>query len=291
MPSASWSALLAIALAGRTDDHLVETALTAVVAYGAFLVAERIGASGVLATVAAGLVMGNLGGLAAESGRFALSDQGRQSVVVFWEFAAFVANSLVFLLIGLAMAGAATRGAGFGAGAIAIVVALGARGPRRDRLSDRARLLAHALGVRLARSAFPVVERVARRARAWRWRWRCRPKRPTATRSSSARSPSSRSRLWCRASPPGRRCARCGSTASGEPTRDIVGAIADRAAAASASAFNHKMKRRGQGRVFKRFSGARPATAAPFRHFFALATLPARRRATSGTPEPSSGRR
>jgi CPA1 family monovalent cation:H+ antiporter len=115
---------LAIALAGRTDDHLVETALTAVVGYGSFLIAERIGASGVLATVAAGLVMGNLGVLAPSDGRFALSAQGRQSVVVFWEFAAFVANSLVFLLIGLAMAEAATRGAGFGAGAIAVVVAL-----------------------------------------------------------------------------------------------------------------------------------------------------------------------
>ena len=119
---------LAIALAGRTDDHLVETALTAVVAYGAFLIAERIGASGVLATVAAGLVMGNLGVLAPSDGRFALSEQGRQSVVVFWEFAAFAANSLVFLLIGLAMADAATRGAGFGAGAIAIVVALALAG-------------------------------------------------------------------------------------------------------------------------------------------------------------------
>ncbi len=115
---------LAIALAGRTDDHLVETALTAVAAYGSFLIAERIGASGVLATVAAGLLMGNLGVLAPGTGRFALSEQGRQSIVGFWEFAAFVANSLVFLLIGLAMADAAQRGAGFGAGAIAVVVAL-----------------------------------------------------------------------------------------------------------------------------------------------------------------------
>ena len=115
---------LAIALAGRTDDHMVETALTAVVAYGSFLIAERIGASGVLATVAAGLVMGNLGVLAPGSSPFALSAQGRQSIVVFWDFAAFVANSLVFLLIGLAMADAATRGAGVGAGAIAVVVAL-----------------------------------------------------------------------------------------------------------------------------------------------------------------------
>jgi len=115
---------LAIALAGRTDDHLVETALTTVAAYGSFLIADRIGASGVLATVAAGLVMGNLGVLAPGTGRFALSAQGRQSIVGFWEFAAFVANSLVFLLIGLAMADAAQRGAGFGAAAIAVVIAL-----------------------------------------------------------------------------------------------------------------------------------------------------------------------
>jgi CPA1 family monovalent cation:H+ antiporter len=119
---------LAILVAGRTDDHLVETALTAVVAYGAFLVAERVGASGVLATVAAGLVMGNLGVLAPEDGRFALTAHGRRAVVGFWEFAAFVANSLVFLLIGLAMADAATRGAGIGAGAIAVVVALALAG-------------------------------------------------------------------------------------------------------------------------------------------------------------------
>ena len=77
-----------------------------------------------LATVAAGLVMGNLGVLAPSDGRFALTAQGRQSVVVFWEFAAFIANSLVFLLIGLAMADAATRGSGSSAGAIAVVVAL-----------------------------------------------------------------------------------------------------------------------------------------------------------------------
>jgi CPA1 family monovalent cation:H+ antiporter len=115
---------LAIALAGRTDDHLVETALTTVAAYGSFLIAERIGASGVLATVATGLVMGNLGVLASGTNRLALTPQGRQSIVGFWEFAAFVANSLVFLLIGLAMGDAATRGAGVGAGALTVIVAL-----------------------------------------------------------------------------------------------------------------------------------------------------------------------
>jgi monovalent cation:H+ antiporter, CPA1 family len=116
--------LAAIFVAGGADDHLVETALTAVVAYGSFLIAERLGASGVLATVAAGLVMGNLGVLSGDGGRFALTAHGRRAVVGFWEFAAFVANSLVFLLIGLAMADAARRGAGAGPGALLVVVAL-----------------------------------------------------------------------------------------------------------------------------------------------------------------------
>lgn len=91
----------AILVVGRTDDHLIETALTAVAAYGSFLTAEHFGASGVLATVAAGLLMGNLGVLRDDE-RNALSGRGREFVVAFWEFTAFVANSLVFLLIGLA---------------------------------------------------------------------------------------------------------------------------------------------------------------------------------------------
>ena len=44
--------LIAVMIAGATDDHLVETALTAVAAFGSFLIAEHFGASGVLATVA-----------------------------------------------------------------------------------------------------------------------------------------------------------------------------------------------------------------------------------------------
>ena len=112
---------IAITLAGRTDDHLVETALTAIAAYGSFLVAERLGASGVLATVSAGLLMGNLGVLADDEDRFALSSQGRAFVIEFWDFAAFVANSLVFLLIGLALARTPPREVG---AALFVVVAL-----------------------------------------------------------------------------------------------------------------------------------------------------------------------
>ena len=58
--------LIAIMIAGTSEDHLVETALTAVAAFGSFLIAEHFGASGVLASVAAGMTMGNLGVLSRE---------------------------------------------------------------------------------------------------------------------------------------------------------------------------------------------------------------------------------
>ncbi len=90
----------AVALAGRsTADHLVETALTAAAAYGSFLLADHFHVSGVLATVAAGLVMGNVGALHASNSPF-FTERGREVVLAFWDFAAFVANSLIFLLIG-----------------------------------------------------------------------------------------------------------------------------------------------------------------------------------------------
>jgi CPA1 family monovalent cation:H+ antiporter len=89
----------ALMLAGRTEDHLVELTVTTVAAYGSFLMAERLGFSGVVAVIAAGLAMGN-------SRRFGgLSERGREAVLAFWEYAAFAANSLIFLLIGMQEAG------------------------------------------------------------------------------------------------------------------------------------------------------------------------------------------
>ena len=86
---------LVLFLIGRTNDHLVETTCTTIAAYGSFLLADSLKASGVLATLTAGLVFGNLGTLAP------LSERGRETVEAFWEYAAFVANSIVFLLIGM----------------------------------------------------------------------------------------------------------------------------------------------------------------------------------------------
>lgn len=88
-------AIVALVLAGRTTDHLVEITFTTVAAYGSFLLADHLGFSGVLATITAGLVMSNF----PMSG--AISPRGEEAVESFWEYAAFVANSLVFLLIGM----------------------------------------------------------------------------------------------------------------------------------------------------------------------------------------------
>lgn len=81
-------------LIARVDDYLIEITLTTVLAFGAYLLAERLHVSGVLAVVAAGLVNGNMGPQA-------MSPTTRIVLFNFWEYVAFLANSLVFLLIGL----------------------------------------------------------------------------------------------------------------------------------------------------------------------------------------------
>jgi len=80
----------------RIDDPLVETTLTTVLAFGAYVLAEVLHVSGVLAVVAAGVVNGN-------AGPRGMSPTTRVVVFNFWEYLAFVANSFVFLLIGLAI--------------------------------------------------------------------------------------------------------------------------------------------------------------------------------------------
>ena len=48
-------------LIARVDDYLIEITFTTILAFGSYLVAERLQVSGVLAVVAAGLINGNLG--------------------------------------------------------------------------------------------------------------------------------------------------------------------------------------------------------------------------------------
>ena len=107
-------------VAGRTDDPLVEITLTTIAAYGSFLVAEHFHASGIISALAAGLMIGSAGT------RF-LSRSGRDRVHWAWEYFAFLANSLVFILIGMNVANQPLRLLGPTA-AIAIILVLAGRG-------------------------------------------------------------------------------------------------------------------------------------------------------------------
>jgi CPA1 family monovalent cation:H+ antiporter len=86
----------AVSLLTRTiNDPMVEITLTVLTAYGAFIAAESMGLSGVIACVTAGMLTGNWG---APRG---MSAATRAAVDVFWSYVAFLFNSFVFLLMGL----------------------------------------------------------------------------------------------------------------------------------------------------------------------------------------------
>ncbi|MBS1716875.1 MAG: sodium:proton antiporter [Armatimonadetes bacterium] len=82
-------------MAGKTNDHLVEIMLTSVAAFGSFAIASHFHASGILASLVAGLLL-------SDSDQFTGHDgAGKETVTAFWQYAAFVANSILFLLIGI----------------------------------------------------------------------------------------------------------------------------------------------------------------------------------------------
>lgn len=95
---------LAHRLMATLDDHLVEITLSLVTAYGAYLLADRLAGSGVIAVVASGLLIGNYGT------RMAMSASSRVTLREFWEVLAFLANSALFLVIGLEFEIDALRG-------------------------------------------------------------------------------------------------------------------------------------------------------------------------------------
>ncbi len=108
-------------IVGRTDDPLVEITLTTIAAYGSFLLAEQFHASGIISALAAGLMIGSL------STRL-LSTPGRDRVRWAWEYFAFLANSFVFILIGMNLANQPLRELGSVAAAVAILLVLAGRG-------------------------------------------------------------------------------------------------------------------------------------------------------------------
>ncbi len=102
------------------DDHLLEITLSVIVAYGSFLLAQRLHMSGVVACVTAALIVGNFG---LHRG---MSPVTRVTMRTVWEWAAFAASSVIFLLVGLSIDLRLVTGH-IGLAAIAFGVVLGAR--------------------------------------------------------------------------------------------------------------------------------------------------------------------
>ena len=74
----------------RIDEPRIEITLTTILAYSSYLVADGLHLSGVIATVAAGLTIGNFGA------RVGMSPRTRVAMWSFWEYLSFVINSIVF---------------------------------------------------------------------------------------------------------------------------------------------------------------------------------------------------
>jgi len=77
------------------DDYLVEMTVTIGVAYGVYLLGTILNTSGLLAVVAAGLVLGSYG---RQKG---MSERTQQVTQDIWEFFGYLANSFLFLLLGV----------------------------------------------------------------------------------------------------------------------------------------------------------------------------------------------
>ncbi|EMA40984.1 Na+/H+ antiporter [Halococcus hamelinensis] len=77
------------------DEHMTEIVLTLILTYGSFLLAEHyLHVSGVIATVVAGLFIGNRGV------EYAMSPQTKLSIFNTLETAAFIVNTFIFVAIG-----------------------------------------------------------------------------------------------------------------------------------------------------------------------------------------------
>ncbi|MDP5272775.1 Na+/H+ antiporter [Chengkuizengella axinellae] len=80
------------------DDYPLEIVFSMLLFYGAFFIAEIFHFSGVISVVAAGLVFGNYGA------KIGMSPTTKLNIKTFWDVLALIANSFVFLMVGLEIA-------------------------------------------------------------------------------------------------------------------------------------------------------------------------------------------
>jgi CPA1 family monovalent cation:H+ antiporter len=81
-------------LTSTVDDHLIAMMLSLALAYGSYAGAQWAHASGPLACVAAGVIHGSYGR------QIGMSENTRRLLDDLWEFLGFVANAIVFVLVG-----------------------------------------------------------------------------------------------------------------------------------------------------------------------------------------------
>jgi CPA1 family monovalent cation:H+ antiporter len=86
----------------RLDDPLLENVLILLTPFSAFLLAEAVEASGVLAVVVCGLIMSQVGPRQSRAA-------SRQLTVAFWTLSTYLLNGALFVLVGLEVQ-ASTRG-------------------------------------------------------------------------------------------------------------------------------------------------------------------------------------
>ena len=88
---------LASRILATVEDHLIELTISLSAAYGTYLLADAFHESGVIATVSAGIVIGNYGR------RTGISPRAAEALDTVWEFVAFLLTALVFMLVGLSI--------------------------------------------------------------------------------------------------------------------------------------------------------------------------------------------
>jgi CPA1 family monovalent cation:H+ antiporter len=79
----------------RLDDPVLETTITLITAYGIYWLADTLHLSAIMAVIVSALILGNYGR------RIGMSERTRSDVDTFWRMLAFLANALIFLLIGV----------------------------------------------------------------------------------------------------------------------------------------------------------------------------------------------
>lgn len=77
------------------DDYPFEIAVSALLFFGSYFIAEHFHVSGVIAVVAGGFVFGDYGG------KIGMSEITQRYINSFWDVIALIANSLIFLIVGL----------------------------------------------------------------------------------------------------------------------------------------------------------------------------------------------